>query len=235
MLSHLTELGLAGVAVESGEQALEELATRTFCAVLMDCFMPRMSGYETTQRIREGEPEGVRIPVVAVSANAIVGARARCIAAGMDDFIAKPFTAEVLGVVLRRWLTLPVREPAAAPEPATAPEAVVIERETVDMLARLGVLPAVVKLYLSGLSGQVAEIRQAASAGDLSALRSASHRLRGSSAQLGVTEFARVCAALEEAAAHDDLGAARIAAAEVIAREGDVVAAVRALVDESAG
>jgi len=72
----------------------------------MDCQMPVMDGYEASQAIREWErtTDGKHIPIIAMTANALSGDRARCLAAGMDDHIAKPFRREALGATLAKWI-----------------------------------------------------------------------------------------------------------------------------------
>ncbi|MCB9705436.1 MAG: response regulator [Myxococcales bacterium] len=227
MLAQLTEIGLRSASVSSGVEALARTETERFDAILMDCFMPELDGYETTRRIR-ARGEEPRVPIIAVTANAIVGARARCIEAGMDDFLAKPFSAAALREVLARHLTLMETPTTPTPTTTSAPT-IEIESESIEMLARLGVLPRVAKLYLDGLDKQIAAIRAAADDGDLTALRSAAHRLRGASAQLGISEFARLCGVLESAAAAGELEASRAAAADVFARVDPVKDAVDAL------
>jgi len=88
-----------------GARALEVLASRPFVAVLMDCQMPVMDGYEATARIRAQEAGGRRrTPVIAVTANAMEGDRERCLASGMDDYVAKPVRLDALRETLARWV-----------------------------------------------------------------------------------------------------------------------------------
>ncbi len=101
-------LQTAGCAVEIAENgacALERLVDpHDFDLVLMDCQMPEMDGYEATRRLREREEDtGRRMPVVALTANAMAGDRELCLQAGMDDFLSKPFQLEQLSAVIGRW------------------------------------------------------------------------------------------------------------------------------------
>ncbi len=104
----LQELGCRVLTAENGEQALATLRSRAVDLVLMDCEMPVMDGYETTQRYREEERRqgaaGVRLPIVAITASAIQGDRERCLEVGMDDYLPKPFVMAGLRDVLVRWL-----------------------------------------------------------------------------------------------------------------------------------
>jgi PAS domain S-box-containing protein len=113
----LEVLGLVGSAVGSGSEALDTLATQTFDIVLMDCQMPELDGLETTRLFREREARatslmrrnnaGHQLPravIVAVTAHAMAGDRERCLAAGMDDYLSKPYTIDDLKKMLERWL-----------------------------------------------------------------------------------------------------------------------------------
>lgn len=99
----LKQLGLDVDIVENGKQALEQLEQKHYDLVLMDIQMPVMDGYEATARIRQ-DPRFKDLPVLAMTANAMVGDRERCLAAGMNDHIAKPISPQLLKKVLRRWL-----------------------------------------------------------------------------------------------------------------------------------
>ncbi|MEE4379057.1 MAG: response regulator [Candidatus Competibacteraceae bacterium] len=104
--SQLEKLGFTVVTVNNGLEALKMLAENTFNLVLMDCQMPVLDGYEATRRIRDQEGEESHIPVIALTAHAMQGARDKCLAAGMDDYLAKPFKEQELLTVLRRWSPL---------------------------------------------------------------------------------------------------------------------------------
>ena len=106
-LAMLERLGCEIVDVDDGCKALAASQKQVFDAILMDCQMPVMDGFEATRRIRASEaarPDGGRVPIIAVTANAIEGDRERCMAAGMDDFVSKPFEMEDLARALSRWV-----------------------------------------------------------------------------------------------------------------------------------
>jgi two-component system, sensor histidine kinase and response regulator len=117
--AHLQALGCTVTVATHGREALALWGVGRFDVVLMDCHMPVMDGYEAALALREVERlSGARpVPVVALTANALEGARDRCLAAGMNDHLAKPFTREQLVEVLRRWAR-PLR--TAADMPPTA-------------------------------------------------------------------------------------------------------------------
>jgi signal transduction histidine kinase/DNA-binding response OmpR family regulator len=110
----LTKRGLSPANATDGRLALEMLEIEDYDLVLMDCQMPLLDGYDTAREIRrrEAAKHGTHIPIVAMTANAMSGDRERCLAAGMDDYLAKPIGAEHLDEVLERWLaTEPQPEP----------------------------------------------------------------------------------------------------------------------------
>jgi PAS domain S-box-containing protein len=104
-LRMLERLGVRADAAADGRQALAAIEERAYDLVLMDCLMPEMDGYEATEVLRLHEKgTGRRLPIVAMTASAMEGDRERCLAAGMDDYIAKPVRPETLRAVLRHWL-----------------------------------------------------------------------------------------------------------------------------------
>jgi signal transduction histidine kinase/CheY-like chemotaxis protein len=103
----LESLGVAYSLVDNGVIALDRVLHEAFDLVLMDCQMPEMDGFEATAQIRARQREGLLrqpLPIVALTANAIEGDRERCLAAGMDDYLSKPFTHEQLAATLQRWM-----------------------------------------------------------------------------------------------------------------------------------
>jgi signal transduction histidine kinase/ActR/RegA family two-component response regulator len=107
----LRSFGLDVAVVANGTEAVTACARDAFDAVLMDCLMPEMDGYEATRHIRQQEAtvesEARHLPIIAMTANALVGDRERCLAAGMDDYVPKPFQRQMLHELLARWLTQP--------------------------------------------------------------------------------------------------------------------------------
>jgi signal transduction histidine kinase/CheY-like chemotaxis protein len=108
-LLQLERLGFLAHAVANGHEVLDALERATYSMILMDCQMPEMDGFQTTNAIRKKELlTGKHIPIVAMTAHAMEGDRERCIAEGMDDYISKPVRPEMLQDVLRKWLPLEV-------------------------------------------------------------------------------------------------------------------------------
>ena len=103
IVSMLRSLGYEVDVVSNGAQAVEQVRAKQYAAVLMDCRMPVMDGYESTRRIRR-LPERRGLPVIALTANALAGDREACLAAGMDDYLAKPFKRADLQLILHQWI-----------------------------------------------------------------------------------------------------------------------------------
>jgi signal transduction histidine kinase/FixJ family two-component response regulator len=100
----LERCGYRSHVVNNGREALGALSTQRYDAVLMDCQMPDIDGYEATRELRRREGAGRRTPVIAMTAHAMTGDRERCLAAGMDDYIAKPVRSQALADVLQHWI-----------------------------------------------------------------------------------------------------------------------------------
>ncbi|MBS0170490.1 MAG: response regulator [Nitrospira sp.] len=211
-------MGYSVCAVENGRLALAAIAQERFDLVLMDCQMPEMDGFTATAAIRqqESQPGRHRLPIIALTANAMEGDRARCLAAGMDDYLAKPFTVAELNTILTRWLAPGRADNKAAPTPPStaaddsthgpdqpAAEADIDKTawEAIRSLQRPGrpdILAKVLTTYLNDSRVLVEEIRAAVEAQDSGALANAAHRLKSSSAQLGALATATHCKELEQ-------------------------------------
>jgi signal transduction histidine kinase/CheY-like chemotaxis protein/HPt (histidine-containing phosphotransfer) domain-containing protein len=202
----------AGHRVEvagDGSEAVQQCLPGRFDCVLMDCQMPVMDGLEATRRIRARERASgsARMPIVALTANAMAGDRERCLAAGMDDFLAKPFdTRSLLAAVARGTARrTPAPAPAAAPasfDPAALAELLQLDRETPGFLARLA------GRFLETTPALIASVAGVADASTKDAERSA-HTLKSTSARFGAHALAALAAQAETAVRAGQAGAAR--------------------------
>jgi len=219
----LAEFGCRVTAVENGVEALDAFRAQRFDAVLMDGQMPDMDGYQATEQMRKVEAErgaAVGTPIIAMTAHALEGDRERCLDAGMDDFLAKPFNRGDLRRCMARWLGNDPRTSAPPPSPAAAGEGARDEPAAVDPqvlgdLGRIGgsadpaQLGRWVDLYLSESDKFIGIIERALQAGDVDALRRAAHSLKSSSGMVGALVLAQLSGKIEELARAADAEGAR--------------------------
>ncbi|MBW3557178.1 MAG: response regulator, partial [Actinobacteria bacterium] len=203
----LEKMGYEVDVAFNGAEAVPAAAGGQYRAILMDCQMPVMDGYQATAAIRRAEQAtGRHTPIVAMTASAMEGDRERCLAAGMDDYLSKPLRTEALAAVLARWLH---RSPGAEPAPAPAPAAGATGGAELDseILAHLigmdeetgfTLLGEVADLLARDTPPRLAQMREAVATGAPAALRQAAHALKGSAATLGATAVAALSAQLEE-------------------------------------
>ena len=215
-LLQLQQLGYQTKAVRDGAEAVVAIETHHYALVLMDCHMPVMDGFAATAAIREREAGGPRLPIIALTANAMPGDREGCLRAGMDDYLTKPFEVDALQAVLRRWL--PARLPAdplAAHSPQPVPpaqrqltdmSAYVLEPKRIHALRRLGLagdptfIARLIESYRRDTPPTLDAIRAAITLDQPEALRQAAHRLKGSSANFGATKLVSLCQELQSIA-----------------------------------
>jgi two-component system sensor histidine kinase/response regulator len=212
----LTALGVQVATAADGSEALDMLVAGPFDVVLMDCQMPVMDGFSATAELRRREGAGTRKPVIALTANATSEGRDACLAAGMDDYLAKPFTRAALHTVLARWLPAETAAAAPAPVETTLPAAGdVLDRTTLNALRALprkgtkDMLSHIVERYLADSRDLVASIERAIERGEAAELARAAHAWRSYNGNVGAHGLANLCRELEERARSGKIAAAR--------------------------
>ena len=196
----LERLGCEVQVVGDGQQAVDAYQRNSYGFILMDMQMPIMDGLEATQRIRQFEAGGRRTPIVALTANAMMGTLERCLEAGMDDYLTKPLDISRLQDVLDRFMN-----PDAAPA-APAPAVAACPPETpASIRARLSdiggddpqFVDELIVTFIAGAEDSLHELEAAASRDDLVALARVAHRLKGASANLHIETLAALTLELE--------------------------------------
>jgi CheY-like chemotaxis protein len=202
----LANLGYEFEIANNGRQALEAVRGGHYDAVLMDCQMPEMDGYEATAAIRALEGTEARTPIIAMTAAAMDGDREACLAAGMDDYVTKPIRSGTLAGVLERWIGTSTG--TADPEPSGAPtvmEPRAIDPSQIETLRDLDdgqgqVMREVIAQFLLEAAEARRQLPELLRARDLPALARAAHSLKGASANVGAAQLAAACAEVESQA-----------------------------------
>ncbi|MFC5498103.1 PAS domain-containing protein [Caenimonas terrae] len=222
LVRQAASLGYAAEAAGDGEQGLALWRSGRFAAVITDCNMPGMNGYELATAIRASESrrDAGRIPVIACTANALPAAAEACIAAGMDDRLVKPASLSDLSAMLARWvpLSLEARPPHPAAPAASQPPAALQRRGLLDLvlLAEIsgGDPVAQADMLLDFRRANEADaqaLREAIGAQDFARVADFAHRIKGSCQMLGALLLGEAGGRLEAAAAAHQAGELRAA------------------------
>ena len=226
-----------GVTIaNNGREALEAHAQGKFDLVLMDCHMPEMDGFEATVEIRRREQAaaGPRLPIIALTANAMAQDREECLKAGMDDHLAKPFSMQTMQDMLQRWIPKDAGTPAQPVAPSSADAGDVLDRQVLDELGMLRtngkpeLLARTINLYLVESPKLMQKLKQAASAGDAPEMVRSAHSLKSSSANVGAKVLSQYCADVEVSARRVDTASAARIVAKAEVEHGRVQSALRA-------
>lgn len=210
----LQRMGFDFHVVSNGQQAVDAAKHNDYDAVLMDCHMPEMDGFEATRQIRKNEEgTGRHVPIIAVTALAMAGDRERCLAAGMDDYITKPIDRDALHNKLVYWMNpgticaiansskvIPLFDGAFAGHEAK--DEPVNLRQMYDAYGDEA--PELLLLFINSSERIVAHIRDAIQSEDSKSVGTHAHELKGASWAVGADELARLSVFLEQAAGQEN-------------------------------
>ena len=228
----LQRAGAEVVTAENGRDALDKIREEgPFDVILMDMQMPEMDGYEATRRLRQ---DGCTTPVLALTAHALSSARARCLAAGCDEYLSKPVDRDKLLQVVARCARSSSRQKDQVPDDAQArgrgrqkdqeegPRDGKVEASTSAQdqplrseLAGEPEMQEVLEAFQAGLTGHVREMDAALAGGDFGRLQRIAHQLKGAGGSYGYPALTQAAAALENAARAADTEAARLELAKL--------------------
>ncbi len=247
----LARLGARVDVAADGMEAIESARRGAYDIVFMDCQMPELDGFEATRRIRAYEDlAGLRrVPIVAMTANAMTGDRERCFEAGMDDHLAKPVHPAELTAVMARFLPSgdaaapSERAPDAAPhEPmppasgagASAPDVPLVDGARLEELGVLapesrGTLRELVNLFAVETPEQIARLGEGLDARSADAVQRAAHALKGSAISLGAARVGALAAELDRRAKAGSVAGAEEILAAIDLAFGATIAELRAL------
>jgi len=217
-LGILKKLGLRADAVANGAEAVKALETLPYDLVLMDVQMPEMNGLEATRQIRNPQSavRNHQIPIIAMTANAMQGDREKCLEAGMNDYVPKPISPQILAEALDKWLP---RETAATPKQAAGKpgEAAPVSAEELEapvfdkagMIARMmddeDLARTVIGGFLEDIPKQIEILKDFLEAGDVPKTERQAHSIKGASANVGGEALHEVAFEMEKAAKAGDL------------------------------
>ncbi len=195
---------------DNGQEAVEMVFQHRYDVVLMDMMMPVMNGLDATRAIRKGEPRGRRLPIIAMTANAMESDRLSCIEAGMDDYISKPIRAQELQEMLRR-LKLDVVQTltAVATRPAPLMENAASHSYSFDYSAGIQamdqeILEIIAQAFVDEWPDDVRKIRQGLERDDLKPVLHSAHALKGTLAMFGARPASELAARMESLAGHGE-------------------------------
>jgi CheY-like chemotaxis protein/HPt (histidine-containing phosphotransfer) domain-containing protein len=223
-LKQLESLGIQADAVADGQAVLTYIAGHDCDLILMDCQMPVLDGYETTQILRQQEGISRHTIVIAMTASALPEDRDRCFAAGMDDFISKPVRKEELLLVLERWLSqllLAPASPESRESPARADSPIDLVRLQELSEGDIDFERELLTEFVALAKDSLATLREARALADRNTLRRQAHQLKGASGNVGASAIQALAAQLEaEKESTDELE-------EVMDRMSDAIAKVQ--------
>jgi len=205
-LGMLKKFGLSADAVVNGFEAIKALETICYDLVLMDVQMPEMGGLEATERIRSmtSAASSPRIPIIAMTANAMQGDREKCIEAGMDDYISKPVNPKVLAEKLEQWL--PKEQDADTQQKETKMETPMFQTPVFDRAGFLErvmgdeeIAEQIVEVFLDDIPKQIESLKQALEASDPETFHRVVHGIKGAAANVGGEALCELAAQVEKA------------------------------------
>jgi PAS domain S-box-containing protein len=218
-------LGYRTDMAQDGNIALEKWRTGHYALLITDCHMPFMDGYALTEAIRSSEAPGVRVPIIAITANAMRGEAQRCLHAGMDDYLSKPLRLHELAAMLRKWL------PSVNPEGqhVHATESLTQEWLVTDLpiwnpsaLSELvGDNPAMhrrlLERFLQSASERVPALDAAIAAGEFKEAGGLAHALKSAARSVGALSLGELCQRIETSGSAMDASSCRVLSQELVA------------------
>ena len=199
----LTKLGYACDVANNGREALDAVEKAAYALILMDVQMPEMDGFEATAALRAREDGGPRLPIVAMTANAMEGERQRCLEQGMDEYISKPFKQHELLAVLERLIVAMPPDVTLSPASGDGDSRILgeIDPAVIDSLRGLvteeGQFREMIDLFLDDTPLRLQALHSALEASNAHALERAAHQLKGSCGSFGALRMVRLCMDLE--------------------------------------
>lgn len=202
----LKKVGLSVLFANNGVEAIEYLQKQNFSLILMDCQMPVMDGYEATRVIRQSETfTGLHVPIIAMTANAMVGDKDRCISVGMDDYLSKPIDPVKLKVILNYWLSQEFSEKSLLAKLKQNIEVIDISKLEEMFRDDDATIKELLEAFTLNTPSLLDALKIAVIDVDLEKIKSIGHQLTGSASSFGLLEFCHYSREIERAAIKKEL------------------------------
>jgi len=236
-LAMLRKLGYAADAVTNGLEAIEAVERSPYDAVLMDCRMPAMDGFQATAEIRRREDSASRMPIIAMTADAMEGDRQKCLDAGMDDYVSKPVSFEALDAVLQRWVpsadagmspSSPSSEGPGEEEERSLDPAIISSLRQLQARREKEWMPRLISMFLEDAASTLERLRQALKLEEQETITEGAHALAGTAASFGASRMGRLSGHLKTLGSQGQFASARETMAEIEAEFDRVSEALRA-------
>ena len=191
----------------NGKEAVIKFEESSYDLILMDCQMPEMDGYEATKMIRQKENDGEHVPIIAMTAHTLQGAKDKCIEAGMDDFISKPVKSNTLKDILEKYLsgktktaTIPIKKDISnSMLPVDLANLIELVGDDKDVFSEI------IDIYLNDITTHITALEEAFKNEDYAEVSNEAHSMKGASANVGARRMRTFCASLEEIGHGDEV------------------------------
>jgi PAS domain S-box-containing protein len=194
ILNQLQILGYSAEVVSDGQEALEKLEQDDYDLVFLDCSMPKLDGYEVAQHLRQSQTRNTQTVIIALTANTLKGVRERCLAAGMNDYLSKPMSLDVLKALLERWFPVCLYPEANQETPVNLEQLQEFCGEDLEFQKM------VIQSFCEDAPDYLKMIQEAVARADVEAVERAAHRLQGAAATAAVYQLPELAKQLEEQA-----------------------------------
>lgn len=234
----LNNLGYAVVVADDGAEALKELAKRSFAILLTDCHMPNMDGFTLTKSVRESEPKGKRLPIVAITASALTDEVQLCYDAGMDGFLSKPVEIAKLSATLKKWM------PAAVPKQTDVPKQTETPAAPTDIKANIPIdvsflesifgpepetINEILKDFVEPSQECCKEVEAALAEKSFKGVKEGTHKLKSAARSIGAIDVADVCEQMELASKEGNWEPINALAPQLTSHMGEVISYINRL------
>ncbi len=205
----LQKLGCYVSLAGNGNEALTAVSHKSYDLIFMDCQMPVMDGYQATAQIRKQQTENDYTPIIALTANALSGDREKCLNAGMNDYLSKPFSQNQVAQIIEKWLgpaQFNKKDTQIIKGKSMAFEGLeVINHNALDNIRALAgegnedLLKQIIEIFLSDMPHQFSKLESSLADNDLNTIRAVAHSMKSASANIGAMRVSAIFKDLEEA------------------------------------